>query len=335
MSELTGLTAAITGAGSGIGLATARNFAAAGARVFGLDLTEGSMAGVAEWIRLRRGLDASRSRAPSPRFVSRVSVLDILVNNAGIGAVGTVEDGTDDEWQRVLNVNVVGMARVTKAALPLLRASRSAAIVNTGSLVATVGVPQRAVYAASKGAVQALTSSMAADLVHEGIRVNSVNPGTADTPWVGRLLDLAADPEAERAALEHRQPAGRLVTPDEVAPIDPVSRRSGTGRDDGDDPGGGWRHDRAAGPRQVDGIPGRRDLRHHQGEDPRPWDLARRARRDRRTRARARRVADADPRGPRPARIRRPGRQDPAARLRGDRPACRCSSSISSSSSAR
>lgn len=216
MSDLTGLTAVITGAGSGIGLATARNLAADGARVFGFDLSAGGMAGAAEWIPCDVGSTESVDSAFA-RLREQVSVLDILVNNAGIGAVGTVEDGTDDEWQRVLNINVVGMARVTKAALPLLRQSRAAAIVNTGSLVATVGVPQRAVYSASKGAVQALTLAMAADLVHEGIRVNSVNPGTADTPWVGRLLDLADDPEAEREALENRQPAGRLVAPDEVA----------------------------------------------------------------------------------------------------------------------
>src|SRR3954447_19422480 len=108
MSELTGLTAAITGGGSGIGLATARNFAAAGARVFGLDLTEGSMAGVAEWIRCDVGSTESVESAFATLRES-VSVLDILVNNAGIGAVGSVEDSTDDEWQRLLNVNVVGM----------------------------------------------------------------------------------------------------------------------------------------------------------------------------------------------------------------------------------
>ena len=216
MSELTGLTAVITGAGSGIGLATAHNFSAAGARVFGFDLTAGGMAGVAEWI----ACDIGSSESVESAFATlrqSVDVLDILVNNAGIGAVGTVEDGSDEEWQRVLNVNVVGTARVTKAALPLLRASHAAAVVNTCSIVASVGLPQRAIYSASKGAIQSLTLAMAADLVHEGIRVNCVNPGTADTPWVARLLDLASDPEAERAALEQRQPGGRLVTPDEVA----------------------------------------------------------------------------------------------------------------------
>src|SRR5207253_4575671 len=114
-------------------------------------------------------------------------------------------------------VNVLGAVRVSRAALPHLRVSPSATIVNVASIAATNGLPQRALYSATKGAVQALTMAMAADHVREGIRVNCVNPGTADTPWVGRLLDVAADPEAERAALEARQPMGRLVSADEVA----------------------------------------------------------------------------------------------------------------------
>jgi NAD(P)-dependent dehydrogenase (short-subunit alcohol dehydrogenase family) len=143
--------------------------------------------------------------------------IDILVNNAGIGAIGSVEDNDDAQWHRVLDVNVLGMVRATRAALPHLRRSERAAIVNIGSIAATAGLPQRALYSASKGAVLSLTLAMAADYVREGIRVNCVNPGTADTPWVGRLLDQADDPAAERAALNTRQPMGRLVTADEVA----------------------------------------------------------------------------------------------------------------------
>jgi NAD(P)-dependent dehydrogenase (short-subunit alcohol dehydrogenase family) len=149
--------------------------------------------------------------------VERLGGLDVLVNNAGIGAQGTVEDNPDDEWMRVYDVNVLGMVRVTRAALPHLRRSEHAAIVNTCSVAATAGLPNRALYSASKGAVLALTLAMAADHVREGIRVNCVAPGTADTPWVGRLLDAADDPEAERAALEARQPMGRLVSAREVA----------------------------------------------------------------------------------------------------------------------
>ena len=144
-----------------------------------------------------------------------------MVNNAGIGAVGTVEDNDDAEWHRVLDVNVLGIVRTTRAALPLLRqAARErgqAAIVNTCSIAAIAGLPQRALYSATKGAVYSLTLAMAADHVAEGIRVNCVTPGTADTPWVGRLLDAAPDPVAERAALNARQPMGRLVSADEVA----------------------------------------------------------------------------------------------------------------------
>jgi NAD(P)-dependent dehydrogenase (short-subunit alcohol dehydrogenase family) len=143
--------------------------------------------------------------------------LDVLVNNAGVGSQGTVADNPDDEWHRVLDVNLLGMVRATRAALPALRRSPSAAIVNTGSIAATAGIQQRAAYSASKGAVHALTRAMAADHIREGIRVTAVAPGTADTPWVGRLLDRADDPAAERAALEARQPHGRLVSADEVA----------------------------------------------------------------------------------------------------------------------
>ena len=150
-------------------------------------------------------------------MVFRFGGIDIVINNAGIGARGDVAANDDAEWHHVLDVNVVGMVRVSRAALPYLRGSSHAAIVNTGSICSWAGLPARALYTASKGAVQALTLAMAADHVREGIRVNCVNPGTADTPWVGRLLDAADDPVAERAALESRQPLGRLVAPDEIA----------------------------------------------------------------------------------------------------------------------
>jgi NAD(P)-dependent dehydrogenase (short-subunit alcohol dehydrogenase family) len=143
--------------------------------------------------------------------------VDIVIANAGIGSTGSVVDNDDHEWHRVYDVNVVGIARTVRAFLPLLRTSASPAIVCTSSVVATTGLPLRAVYGASKGAVLALTMSMAADFAADGIRVNCVCPGTVDTPWVGRLLDAADDPAAARANLVARQPVGRLGTAEEIA----------------------------------------------------------------------------------------------------------------------
>ncbi|KFG01212.1 short-chain dehydrogenase [Streptomyces scabiei] len=216
MTGLSGLRAVVTGGASGIGLATARALAAQGAAVAVLDLDPG---GIDEPLLGFRAdvTDDGSVRAAVEQAAERLGGLDILVNNAGIGAIGTVEDNPDEQWHRVLDVNVLGIVRTTRAALPHLRRSAHAAVVNTCSIGATAGLPQRALYCASKGAVLSLTLAMAADHVREGIRVNCVNPGTADTPWVGRLLDAADDPEAERAALNARQPLGRLVTADEVA----------------------------------------------------------------------------------------------------------------------
>ncbi len=212
---LRGLVAVVTGGASGLGAAVADKLTVQGVRVAVLD-REPDSASPYFSVRCDVGDDAS-VRAAIAKVLETFGRLDILINNAGIGAQGTVETNDDDEWHRVLDVNVVGMVRVSRAALPYLRASPAAAIVNTCSIAATAGLPGRALYSASKGAVLSLTLAMAADYVREGIRVNCVNPGTADTPWVGRLLAAAADPEAERAALEARQPHGRLVSAQEVA----------------------------------------------------------------------------------------------------------------------
>ncbi|MFE4616768.1 SDR family NAD(P)-dependent oxidoreductase [Streptomyces sp. NPDC056747] len=221
MTELTGLKALVTGGASGIGLATARTLAARGAAVAVLDLDSEGVREPLLGLRADVSDDAS-VRSAVAEAAARLGGIDILVNNAGIGAAGTVEDNPDEQWHRVLDVNVLGMVRTTRAALPHLRRAAAArpgaaSVVNTCSIAATAGLPQRALYSASKGAVLSLTLAMAADHVGDGIRVNCVNPGTADTPWVARLLDAADDPEAERAALNARQPMGRLVTADEVA----------------------------------------------------------------------------------------------------------------------
>jgi NAD(P)-dependent dehydrogenase (short-subunit alcohol dehydrogenase family) len=214
--EFDGIRAAVTGGASGIGAAVTDALVERGAKVAVLDLAPERASGDALAVRCDVADDAS-VRSAVDEAAASLGGLDVLVNNAGVGAQGTVEDNDDEEWHGVLDVNLLGVVRVSRAALPHLRRSNRAAIVNTCSAAALVGLPDRALYSATKGAVLSLTLAMAADHLREGIRVNCVSPGTADTPWIDRLLAKAPDPVAERAALMARQPTGRLVSPEEVA----------------------------------------------------------------------------------------------------------------------
>jgi len=216
MSDYDGLVVIVTGGASGIGAATVRVLSERGARVVVFDLAGGEPGSAALSISCDVADPAQVDEAVAAT-VDRFGRLDVVVNNAGIGATGDVTANDDDQWHRVLDVNVVAMARVTRAALPHLRRSPSAAVVCVSSVVAVVGLPQRVLYAATKGAVLALALAMAADHVGDRIRVNAVLPGTADTPWVSRLLAGAEDPEAAREQLRQRQPLGRLVAAQEVA----------------------------------------------------------------------------------------------------------------------
>lgn len=214
--EFDGIRALVTGGASGIGAATAQELMARGAAVAVLDLKpsgapEGSVALACD-VSDAQSVDTAVAAA-----AEALGGLDVVINNAGIGAQGDVAANDDAEWARVLDVNVTSVARVSRAALPLLRESSNAVIVNTSSIAAEVGLPERVLYSASKGAVEAMTLAMAADWAREGIRVNAVLPGTANTPWIQRLLERADDPASERRALEARQPHGRLVEPEEVA----------------------------------------------------------------------------------------------------------------------
>ena len=214
--DYAGVRLLVTGGASGIGRAVATAALARGASVAVVDLDPtGAPTGSTGY---RADITDDESTAAAVEAgAGAMGGIDVLVNNAGIGAQGTIEANPMDEWRRVFDVNVLGIVRVTRAALPHLRRSPSAAVVNTCSIAATAGLPERALYSATKGAVLSLTLAMAADHLQEGIRVNCVNPGTTDTPWIGRLLERAPDPAAERAALEARQPTGRLVTAEEVA----------------------------------------------------------------------------------------------------------------------
>jgi NAD(P)-dependent dehydrogenase (short-subunit alcohol dehydrogenase family) len=221
VSDFEGLAALVTGGASGIGAAIAAELQARGARVAVIDReTEGAPEGT---LALKADVtDDAAVRVAVAAAAAEFGALHTVVSNAGIGAIGTVADNPDEEWQRVLDINVLGMVRTARHALPHLRRAAverpgCVSVTHTCSIAATAGLPQRALYSASKGAVLSLTLAMAADHVREGIRVNCVNPGTADTPWIGRLLGQADDPAAERAALDARQPTGRLVTAEEVA----------------------------------------------------------------------------------------------------------------------
>lgn len=216
MSDFKGLVAIVTGGASAIGLATAKLLTSRGAQVAVLDLKpDGLPEGI---LGIQADVtDDAQVKAAVDTVIERFGRLDVVVNNVGIAAVGDVAGNSDDEWLHVLDVNVVGMVRVARHALPHLRLSPSAAIVNTCSIVAWAGLQKRALYSASKGAVYALTLAMAADHVHEGIRVNCVAPGAADSQWVHGQLSRTPDPEAALAAMKETLPTGRLVATEEIA----------------------------------------------------------------------------------------------------------------------
>jgi NAD(P)-dependent dehydrogenase (short-subunit alcohol dehydrogenase family) len=212
-----GLRAIVTGAGSGIGLEVARQLKDEGAEVIGLDIEPGFFSGLGKFVLCDVSVEQSVKQATEE--ISKIwgGSMDILINNAGMGAVGSVVDSSPEDWERVFGINVFGAARIVRYLYPHLVKGQSPVIVNVCSVAAAIGIPKRAVYSASKGALESLTRSMASDFLSEGIRVNGVNPGTADTPWVQRLLDQTSDPEGERRRLEARQPIGRLVSAKEVA----------------------------------------------------------------------------------------------------------------------
>lgn len=210
--------ALVTGGASGIGEATCRVLAAAGASVIIADLNLPAAEKLAGELKGARAVQCDITSAESvERMFSALERLDILVNNAGIGHVGNIEETPLDDFQRLFRVNVEGLFLVTKAAVPLLIASRGN-IVNIGSVAGLIGVKKRFGYCATKGAVVMITRQLAVDYPVE-FRVNCICPGTVETPFVEGYLEKYHKHEKEkvRAEINARQPIGRMGKPEEIA----------------------------------------------------------------------------------------------------------------------
>jgi NAD(P)-dependent dehydrogenase (short-subunit alcohol dehydrogenase family) len=220
VKRLEGKRAIVTGGGAGIGRAIALRLADEGARVVVADVDEEAAAAVAAEVEGQaRHVDVTSSEAVGALVTAAVADLgglDVMVNNAGVGAAGTVIDTSEEDFDRMMAVNVKGTFNGMKHAIPVLR-DGGGSVVNISSIAALVGIGDRAIYSATKGAIYAMTRAAAIDHVEEGVRVNCIVPGTVDTPWVARITAGYDDPAAARAAMEARQPHGRLVTPEEIA----------------------------------------------------------------------------------------------------------------------
>jgi 2-keto-3-deoxy-L-fuconate dehydrogenase len=218
--RLDGKIALITGAASGIGEATARTFADAGARVLLVDLDEQRACQVASSIAnsVPYACDVT-NEAQVGKLFSSIPALDIVVNCAGVGMVGSIEETSLPELQRLFRVNVEGTFLVTKAAIPLLAKVRGS-VVNIGSVAGLVGIKRRFAYCATKGAIIALTRQLAVEYPTQ-IRANCIAPGTVDTPFVEGYLEKYHRYEKDKVRLElnERQPLGRLGQPQEIADL--------------------------------------------------------------------------------------------------------------------
>jgi NAD(P)-dependent dehydrogenase (short-subunit alcohol dehydrogenase family) len=223
MDRLEGKRAVVTGAGAGIGRSIALRLASEGARVALADVDEEAAEKVASEIdgeTLVRRTDVTRAEEVEELVASAVEAwggLDVMVNNAGVGVAATVVDTTEQDYERVMDVCVRGTLLGMKYAIPAIRDAGGGSVINMSSVAALVGITDRAVYSAAKGAILSMTRAAAIDHVGEGVRVNCIAPGTVDTPWIGRITSGYDDPEEARAKMQARQPHSRFVTPEEIA----------------------------------------------------------------------------------------------------------------------
>ena len=224
MKRLSEKRAIVTGAGSGIGRAIALRLAAEGARVVISDVDEGAAAGVAAeaggdelLVRKTDVTDSGEVEALVGAAVEEWGGLDIMVNNAGIGVAGTTTNTSEGDYEKVMDVCLRGTFFGMKHAIPAIRDAGGGSVINMSSVAALVGIGDRAIYSAAKGAILALTRAAAIDHIEEGVRVNCIAPGTVDTPWIGRITAGYDDPEEARRNMQARQPHGRFVAPEEIA----------------------------------------------------------------------------------------------------------------------
>lgn len=213
----------ITGGGSGIGRATCELFAREGAKVVVADKLLSAARVVAALIgEAAIAIEVDVAQSASVRSMIDATIrdlgrLDVLINNAGYGIPGSVVETSEDDWDKLMAVNVNGVFFGCKYAIPVMKQQGGGVIVNTASIVANVGIRNRAAYCASKGAVAALTRAMALDHVNDNIRVNCVAPGTVDSPYFEDIIRKSERPQELRRELEARQAMNRLGQPKEIA----------------------------------------------------------------------------------------------------------------------
>jgi len=227
LGRLHGKVCVITGAGSGIGQASARLFAAEGARVVVADIDLDAAEATVRDITKSHGdavaervdvTDEAETVALARRVVERDRRIDVLFNNAGIAGVGDVIETDPGLFDRVMSVNVRGVYLMSRAVAPYMIKQRSGSIINMSSCIAEIGLARRVSYAASKGAVLSMTKSMQVDLAPHRVRVNALLPGTILTPFVERYLkESYTDPEEGMASIRKRQLSDDLGRPEDVA----------------------------------------------------------------------------------------------------------------------